>query len=62
LLLDESTNQLDERLEKKVFTFLKSLTDSKEVTIVAVSHNNTINDFAKKKFVLKNKQLTIQDA
>ena len=62
LLLDESTNQLDERLEKKVFTFLKSLTDSRNVTIVAVSHNNTINNFANKKYVLKNKQLNIKDA
>ena len=62
LLLDESTNQLDERLEKKVFTFLKSLTDNRNVTIVAVSHNNTINNFANKKYVLKNKQLNIKDA
>jgi ABC-type bacteriocin/lantibiotic exporter with double-glycine peptidase domain len=60
LLLDESTNQLDDRLENKVFNFLKSLTDSKEVTIVAVSHNNTINDYANKRYVLKNQKLNIK--
>jgi ABC-type bacteriocin/lantibiotic exporter with double-glycine peptidase domain len=53
LLLDEATNQLDEQLKLKILRFLKDLTLKKEISIVAVSHQNTLETFSTKTFHLE---------
>ena len=58
LLLDEATNQLDERLELKVFNYLHDLVIKKELTIVAISHGIKVHQFANKKYNLENGYLT----
>ena len=54
LLLDEVTNQLDEKLELKIFNYLKDLVLKKQLTVVAISHNSKVQQFANKKYNLKN--------
>ena len=58
LLLDEATNQLDERLELKVFDYLHDLVIKKQLTIVAISHGKKVHQFANKKYNLENGYLT----
>ncbi len=57
LLLDETTNQLNDVLETKILEFLKQLTVRKELTIVAVSHGKKVSRFADRKYILINGKL-----
>ncbi|WP_299211987.1 ABC transporter ATP-binding protein [uncultured Aquimarina sp.] len=57
LLLDEATNQLNEDLEIKIMTYLKSKTITKELSIVAVFHNRNLSKFAEKHYIFQNSNL-----
>lgn len=50
LLLDEATNQLDKQMEDKILSYLKALTDIGELTVIAVSHNKNLINYAKSNF------------
>lgn len=61
LLLDETTNQLNSALEERILMFLKRLTETKELTIIAVSHGKKIAKFSNRKYVLEYGKLIDND-
>ena len=56
MIIDEATNGLDKITEKKIFEDLKII--SKNLSIIAVSHNPQIWSYCNKLFEMKNKNLT----
>jgi ATP-binding cassette subfamily C protein len=56
LLLDEATSALDSETEKRLMTTLVSL--SKHMTVIFVSHNKTVRDYADSVFEIENGQVT----
>lgn len=52
LLLDESTNQIEELLENKILNYLKSLTKKEKLTVIAISHHENLLKFVNKKIEL----------
>ena len=56
MIIDEATNGLDKITEKKIFEDLKVI--SKNLSIIAVSHNPQIWSYCNKLFEMKNKNLT----
>lgn len=58
LILDEVTNQLDEALESKILTFLKSYTQQHQVAIVLVSHGSAMPSICDQVYELRKGQLT----
>ena len=58
LLLDEATNQVDEQLETRIFEYLKKQTQASKITVIAVSHNTTVNAFSDKQYELSKQKLT----
>lgn len=57
LLLDEATNQLNPELEHSILNYLKQLSESSRITIIAVSHHNLIQEYCNKRFSIKNGNL-----
>ncbi|MES2411838.1 MAG: ABC transporter ATP-binding protein [Bacteroidota bacterium] len=58
LLLDEATNQLNSELEHKILNYLKNLSDNGEITIIAVSHHNLVQEYCNRQFQIKNGKLS----
>lgn len=58
LLLDEATNQLNPELEHKILSYLYQLAAKKQITIVAVSHHNPVQEFSNKQLHITNGNLT----
>ena len=52
LLLDEATSNIDKGSEKKIYDLLKTLTN--QMTVVDVSHNKRVNEYAKDLKIIKN--------
>lgn len=61
LLLDEATNQLNPELERSILNYLQQLTVKKEITIVAVSHHNLVQEFSNKQFQINNGNLNANE-
>ncbi len=61
LLLDEATNQLNPELEHAILKYLKQLSDAKQITIIAVSHHNQVQEFCNKQLYVKNGNLIPHD-
>lgn len=57
LLLDEATNQLNQGLEHSVLKYLHELSTKKEMTIIAVSHHDSVREYCNKAFYIKNGNL-----
>ncbi len=57
LLLDEATSALDAYTEKYLLDTLKEL--SKEITVIFISHNETVQDFADRVYYLENGEAVV---
>ncbi len=59
LILDESTNQQNEELEKKLYTFIQKIAREQNSAIIIVSHNPVIYSFCDMVYTLENATLNI---
>ena len=57
LILDESTNALDEETESKILREIEVLTEQSNLTVLIISHKKSILKICNKIVEIKNKQL-----
>jgi ABC-type bacteriocin/lantibiotic exporter with double-glycine peptidase domain len=57
LILDEATNQLDKENEALFLEYIKNLVFQKELTLILISHNSDVLNFATRKYKLENMSL-----
>lgn len=58
LILDEATNQQNEALENKIYTFLRRIADNDKLSVITVSHHNAMHSFCDNLYVLEQNKLT----
>ena len=59
LILDEATNQQNEKLEIKLYHFIQEIVASTNMAVLIVSHNPNINLICKSTYVLEKNNLSI---